>query len=541
MDYQTIPKEELILRLEQLQLEFDAVNILFEKERESHKKKEFDLGERLKELTCHNQISEIMSNSDLPTEEMIRRIVKIIPDGWQFPSLAEASIQINGKSFATEKFEKTPNCLSQPLKIKQQTIGQIEVCYPVDQIPAGAQLFLPEETNLLFSIAERLNNYIEKEEEKKALSESRSKYLHLIENINDAIYNIDEKGVILYISPSIEKILGFTPREVIGANFIDFVGESGEHLAKRFLELQEKLEIQNEYKILSKTGKVRWIRLATKAFIKDGQFKGGSGTLIDITEKKEAEEKIRYHNERLNAIINAMPDLIFVLDKDGEYLEFFASEKEKLLISPEKIIGSNISDAMNNRLTALFMANIREVLDQKEIRLINYMVTLPDTSTAHFEARIAPVDDEKVLVLSRDITAQVNKETEIKKLSMALEQTPVSILITDLNSNIEYANPAFENTTGYSRNEVIGLKTNILKSGKTDDSVYKELWETITSGKEWDAEWLNKKKNGELYWENISISPIHDNDGEITNYLAVKQDITERKLSEELLRQNEEK
>ena len=265
------------------------------------------------------------------------------------------------------------------------------------------------------------------------------------------------------------------------------------------------------------------------------------GVNIDITEKKEADEKIRYQNERLSAIIKAMPDLIFVIDKNGKYLEVFASKPEKLLITPDNIIGNNISEAFTEEMTSLFMGMIREVLDRKEMVVINYVISLPDSPSTNFEARIAPVDDDKVLILSRDTTLQARKEAEIKKLSMAVEQSPVSIVITDLNANIEYVNPAFEETTGYSFEEALGRNPRILQSGMTDKAVYLKMWETIVAGNEWHGEWINKKKNGELFWENISISPIHDNTGNITNYLAVKLDITERKQTEEILKQNEEK
>jgi len=283
----------------------------------------------------------------------------------------------------------------------------------------------------------------------------------------------------------------------------------------------------------------KWIENNVVPIFEGDELIAIKGVNIDVTEKKKAEEKIRLQNERLHAIIQAIPDLIFIIDKEGEYLEFFASENEKLLISPEKIIGSNISQAFDKEMSGLFMGKIHEVLNRKKVEIINYTISLPYSSRTHFEARIAPLDENKVLILSRDITSQAMKDTEIKKLSLAVEQSPVSIVITDLNGNIEYVNPSFEETTGYRFDEVLGQNTKILKSGKTTEAVYNNMWETIKAGNEWHGEWINKKKNGEFYWENISISPIHDNTGEITNYLAVKQDITERKqIEQEILNIN---
>ena len=128
-------------------------------------------------------------------------------------------------------------------------------------------------------------------------------------------------------------------------------------------------------------------------------------------------------------------------------------------------------------------------------------------------------------------------EASVRQLSRAVEQSPASIVITALDGRIEYVNPQFCKTTGYSAEEVIGKNPRILKSGHTSPEEYKELWDTITSGGEWRGEFHNRKKNGELYWESASISPIVDENGNITHYLAVKEDITARKQMENALQQ----
>jgi len=112
-------------------------------------------------------------------------------------------------------------------------------------------------------------------------------------------------------------------------------------------------------------------------------------------------------------------------------------------------------------------------------------------------------------------------------------------MITDVDGNIEYVNPKFTQLTGYTLEESVGKTPRFLKSGKTSPDVYKELWETITSGKEWQGEFYNKKKNHEFYWESVSISPIKNTEGAITHFVAVKEDITDRKKIEESLLQSE--
>jgi PAS domain S-box-containing protein len=128
------------------------------------------------------------------------------------------------------------------------------------------------------------------------------------------------------------------------------------------------------------------------------------------------------------------------------------------------------------------------------------------------------------------------QENLILRLSRSVEQSPVSIVITDTNGLIEYVNPKFCEVTGYTREEVLGENPRILKSGETREEEYRELWRTITSGKTWKGLFHNRRKNGELFWEEATIGPVKDDSGRIVNFLALKKDITRRKETEDQLR-----
>ena len=136
-----------------------------------------------------------------------------------------------------------------------------------------------------------------------------------------------------------------------------------------------------------------------------------------------------------------------------------------------------------------------------------------------------------------DITERKRSEEELRKLWQAMEQCPVSIIITDIKGIIEYVNPKFTSVSGFQQKEVLGKNPRILQSGTIKPEVYKELWETIIAGGEWHGEFLNKKKSGELFWESSSISVIKNTDGMITHYVGIKEDITDRKKAVEQLRQ----
>jgi two-component system sensor histidine kinase/response regulator len=144
--------------------------------------------------------------------------------------------------------------------------------------------------------------------------------------------------------------------------------------------------------------------------------------------------------------------------------------------------------------------------------------------------------------LNEDLEKRVEERTaELRKLSEAVEQSPVTVMITDKSGTIEYVNPAFSDVSGYAAKEALGQNPRFLQSGTHPDSFYKDLWDTILSGKTWEGEFLNRKKNDEEFWESTSISAIKNDEGEITHFVAVKQDITDRIQAEQEIRESRAK
>ncbi len=158
---------------------------------------------------------------------------------------------------------------------------------------------------------------------------------------------------------------------------------------------------------------------------------------------------------------------------------------------------------------------------------------------------LPPQGAQEVLrIIAGRISLEIERmkaDDELQKLSHAVEQSPVTIVITNADGNIEYVNPKFTELTGYTPEEVIGKNPRILKSSVYSTEFYEQLWETIQSGSDWRGEFQNRKKDGGLYWEDATISPVLNSDGVITHYLAVKEDITERKEAEKAIRASEER
>jgi diguanylate cyclase (GGDEF)-like protein/PAS domain S-box-containing protein len=137
--------------------------------------------------------------------------------------------------------------------------------------------------------------------------------------------------------------------------------------------------------------------------------------------------------------------------------------------------------------------------------------------------------------LVAEVAEHTQTQASLRKLTTAIEQSPVSVVITDLDAIIQYVNPRFTEVTGYSAAEAIGQNPRMLQSGQTSSDTYPQLWGNVTSGNIWKGELINRRKNGEIYWEDCQISPVRNTAGEITNYVAVKTDITERKAAQEKL------
>jgi len=264
----------------------------------------------------------------------------------------------------------------------------------------------------------------------------------------------------------------------------------------------------------------------------------------DIAERKLMEDKLRESEQRLRFHFENSPlavvewDADFIVTQWSKEAEHIFGWKTREIIG--KPIGSlnmifeediPIVNHTMERLTTGFetvvISSNRNITKEKTIiECIWYNTILKDEAGKM----------SSVMSLVEDITERKKAENDLRKLSSAVEQSPVSIVITDLEGNIEYGNPKVFEITGYKPSEILGKKPNLFKSGETPDETYKELWDAITSGNEWQGEFHNTKKNGELYWESASISPITDTKGKTINFLAIKEDITERKRAENELK-----
>jgi PAS domain S-box-containing protein len=344
-----------------------------------------------------------------------------------------------------------------------------------------------------------------------------------------AITTLD--GELVYVNDTFAHMHGYSKEELIG-KYIPILHNNDQ--SKRLEELLNQLR-ENGYFNFEEIDHTRkdgstfpTMMTAEVLHDLDGVPSFMSATVIDISEKKRQEIAIHKQNEKLNAIFNAIPDLIFISDKNGNYLEFYHSKHNTEAKRFETLIGKNIRELYSPEVAQLLQEKIDECIANQTVTQIDYSLQI-ENKIHYYDGRFIYLGDNKVLRFVREITDRIHAEAEILKLSKAIEQSPIAIVITDLEAIIEYISPAFTQITGYTESEIIGQHTRVLKSSHTPVETYQELWNTIKKGETWQGEWQNKKKNGELYWEAVSITPISMTPGKITNYMAIKQDISQLK------------
>jgi len=243
---------------------------------------------------------------------------------------------------------------------------------------------------------------------------------------------------------------------------------------------------------------------------------------------------------RLREYSEAVADWFWETDKDHRFTFFSESFETTLGRNPDNMIGKRRWDVANETMEVdpeQWEAHIADLTAHRPFRDFKYWISDDSGRPKWIKVSGIPRYDANGIFLGyrgtgTDVTSAVANAHRMHMLNRAVEQSPVSVVITDLEPRIEYVNAKFLGTSGYERDEVIGQNPSILKSGLTPPETFDEMWRTLTEDREWHGEFVNLRKNGEAYWELATVQPIHDLEGKVTNYLAIKTDITERKRTE---------
>jgi nitrogen fixation negative regulator NifL len=264
---------------------------------------------------------------------------------------------------------------------------------------------------------------------------------------------------------------------------------------------------------------------------------------IDITERKQVEEKLRSLNAYNRSLLEANLDALVTITPDGKIGDVNTVTEAITGYSRDTLIGTAFHTYFTNPDKA--RSGYEQVFETGTVH--DYELEIQ-----HRDGHITPVvynasvyHDETgkvagVFAAARDITERKQTERQLVVLTTALEAAANGIILVENEGTILWSNPAFSRMTGYSKLEIVGKNPRILNSGKQDNEFYRNLWETILAGKVWRGELINRRKNGSLYYEEQTITPVIDQNGKITNFISIRQDITEHKKAEDALRKSEE-
>ena len=507
-----------------------------------------------------------------------RQILAVLDDPWVSsaikgaePTQIESTFDDTMMTYATEDYRAFTWVY--PLGIGPEVIGVIKVdntACNMERMPKTLPVFFNYLAQILknelqninrlqeaYGKLEKLNNELEDrvkqrtvelENSNKALLISEEKYKIVADFTHDWEYWVGNHGEIKYISPACERITGYSPMTYVKdpALLFNLVHEEDTALVNdhniRFHDKNES-PANMDFRIRTRDGQVKWINhYCLPIYTKDGTFLGRRACNRDITELKLAQTSLLESEKKYRELADSLPQVVFEIDKAGTLIytnqngyAFFGYAKDEL----DK--GLNIFQMIHPEDHDRIKENMQSVLNGGNSFGLEYNAQKKDGTTfpvtIHSNRIVSngkPIGLRGLLI---DISKQRKMETDIKHLALAIENSSDTIVITDLNGTITYVNPAFEKITGYSQEEALGKNPKILQSGSHDKIFYKELWETISSGKTWYGRFINKKKDGSLYTEDTTISPVFSKSRNIISYLAVKRDISANLELEAQLRQ----
>ncbi|WP_372775033.1 PAS domain S-box protein [Mangrovibacterium sp.] len=384
---------------------------------------------------------------------------------------------------------------------------------------------------------------------KNKLIESERLFHSLTDKSPVGIFRTDKNGQTTYVNPRWCEISGLSFEQAMGDKWLDSVHPDDR---KRVTENWQKdvsinQQSKTEYRFLKANGAVTYIMgVAVPELSSEEEVTGYIGTVVDITERKLAQKELIQSHENFRLTIDDLPLGVRIVSNEGKttylnkaFLDLYGfADKEEYNRTP---VSSRYTPAS---------------YEEHELRKQRRKAGLPEQTEYEVEIITQAADTKNLLVIRKlifwdgqmqnlaiyqDFTDRKVAENKLQLLGRAVDQSPVSTVITDNQGKIIYVNPKFTEVSGYDQHEVIGRSSSILKSGKHPREFYDELWKTILAGNDWKGEFLNKQKNGVLFWESTIISSIVDDKGEITHFVGAKEDITEKKKFISELRRAKEK
>ncbi|MBM4054216.1 MAG: PAS domain S-box protein [Planctomycetes bacterium] len=386
--------------------------------------------------------------------------------------------------------------------------------------------------NLVSSATVQLGQVIKRKQAEDALRKSEETLHSILNNTTAVVYVKDIQGRYTFINKRFEELFHIKMGEIKGKTDYDlWPAKMADAFRKNdLMAIKSGTPLEFDEIAPHEDGEHSYISVKFPIFDNTGAVKSVCGISTDITWRKKAEKALSESEEKLRSILDNTQAVVYIKDRQGRYL-FINRQFEKLFhLKNNEVEGKTPYNCFPKEIAESHLANDRKVFDSKIPMKFEEVATHEDGQHTYISVKFPLYDYTgavyAVCGISTDITERKQMESQLRKLSRAIEQSPAIVIITDTSGVIQYVNPKFTQSTGYAPEEVIGNTPRILKSGMTPKEEYTRLWNTITSGNEWKGEFINKKKTGELFWEIASISPIKNTEGMVTNFVGVAEDIT---------------
>lgn len=398
-----------------------------------------------------------------------------------------------------------------------------------------------------FCIAGMFWDITERKRTERALLEREERYRTVADFTYDWEFWIGPEGEFLYVSPSFERVTGYHPKDLKQDPNVLF--ESIVHPQDRDwvrTSIMDGLLTDSpmtfDFRIITKGGDVRWIGHASQPVYDDkGDPLGRRASNRDITEFKEIVRTLRDKNQFIDSMMENSPASIYAKDVDGRYLFGNARFMEYADRPAYEVMGKTDFGLFPNEVAEQFRRGDRRVLASGEPYFEELDMELHGNvehwTSTKFPLVNAEGDILGVCGISLDITDWREAEASLRRLTRAVEQSPVSIAMTDTRGRIIFANPYFTKASGYGEEELLDQELGLMLEGVgKGEGFYETVWEQLRRGEDWHGEVRNRTKSGDVLWESTSISPVRDIQGAITHFVVVKDDITERKRLQRLER-----
>ena len=384
---------------------------------------------------------------------------------------------------------------------------------------------------------------------RQALKDSEERLRLALTATDQGLYDLNVQTGECVVSPEYARMLGHDPAEFRETNAAwreRLHPEDRDEVYRAYTEYVagQREEYRIEFRQRTRDGDWKWILSLGKVVTWDAEGRPLRmlGTHTDITERRRAEQKLRESEDRYRLLVEESPDAIGIYQDDR--LVFVNQTGVQLFGAKTKaeLLGRSSAQVIHPEDAAKAMDRIRRRLAGEvgiypcEVRYVRL-----DGTTLPVEVSASPIvfhGKPAVQFIARDIAARKQAEAQVRLQSAALESAANAIVITNREGIIQWANTAFTTFTGYSPAEAVGRQPGeLLKSGKHNHAFYQAMWETILAGNVWRGEMINRRKDGTLYTEEMTVTPLNDERGGISHFIAVKQDVTQRKALEEQFRQ----